>query len=270
MYPFLDIFGTQLHMTGIGIIICILTFLRATKRYARFYDIDRSEFGKRVPAYLIVIYFVSQYVWYLIGDFVIIPSTRHQLLSYISPADYTFHLVGIVIAIWWCVRHFLSSIADPHTHVRWIDTRFLSMMRACIPLGFFLLLWDNFIWEPSDGYLSISAFHPESNVARYDTVMPLGLYLSCIALVLLLITKILRARRPQMRGYGFVWWVVFLCMVCLLILFQAYPRHLVFSLIKTRDIKNIALLWAVWVIVWKYFRVYHFYTNLRLHTDQRQ
>jgi len=263
MYPFLDIFGIQLHMTGIGIIVFVLVFLWASRRYARHYELNRTGFWTYLPIYAIFIYFVSQYTWYLIGDFVIFPTSWYQLLSYISPAWYTFHLVGIVIALWLCVRHFFSVVTDPHKQVRWIDTWFLSMMRACIPLGLFLLLGDNFIGQPSEANIVVSSFHPDSNMARYDTVIPLGMYLSLISLLLLMITKILRVKKPNIRWYGIIWWIVFLLLACLLLLFQVYPRHLVALFVKTRDIKNYTLLAAVLVIVRKYIREYHFYTQLK-------
>jgi len=253
MYPFIDIFGTQIHMTGVWIIVFVLTFLRWTKKYATNHGLDRWLFWKNIPLYLIVIYFLSQYLRYLIGDFVIFPLSRNQLLAYISPADYTFHMVWLVIWCAFAVMHFLPQVEDKERQIARIDTRFLSFMLACIPLWVFLLLWDNFIWNPSDTSLGIAAFHPESRVAAYDTVLPLGIYLSLLALSMFLVTKILRVKKPNLTGYWFAGWVIFLVLFCLLILFQEYTRHLVVWFVKTRDIKNYTLLLAAWHI-WRTYK----------------
>lgn len=265
MYPFINIFETQIHMTWLGIIIAGIVFLFSLKRYATYYGLDWKSFRLQVPLYLIIIYFFSQYMWYLIEDFVVFPLNWSQLLAYISPEGYTFHLVGILIASAGIALHFFSNqVTDPQKQVRRIDAWFLSAMLACIPLGFFLLLGDNFIWQAVDGGMYITPFHPDSRVVAYGKVMPLGIYLSLFALILFLATKIIRIKKTQLKWYGIVWWIIFLLWLCLLILFQEYPRHLVFWFLwKTRDIKNIILIWAAWWLLRSYRKIYSSFVHLQ-------
>ena len=263
MYPFINAFGTELHMTWIWIVIFILVFLRRTKKYITTFQGDRSLFSKLFPLYLLVLYLVSSYTRYAIEEFVFFPTSITQILAYISPFEYKFHLIWLIIWCARCIWHFFRQVRDTNMQLKWIDARFLWAMRACIPLGIFLLLWDTFIGQPTDGSIFVSAFHPESNVASFDKVIPLWLYLSFVALLLLIWTKILRYKKAQLRWYGLIGWIVFLLMFCFLILFQEYARRLVFKLLgKTRDIRNIVLLCTSWYLIRKYKHTYEFFAQL--------
>ncbi len=267
MYPFIDILGTQIHMTWIGILVFLFVFLIRTKRYIKQFDENRHMFRIKIPLYIIVMYLVSSYARYLIEEFVVFPMSLRQFMAYLSPFEYKFHLIGLTGAIWWCVWDFFKGIQDTNTQLKWIDAWFLAAMRACIPLGIFLLLWDTFIGQPTDWSIFVSSFHPDSKLATYNKVIPLSLAISLVSLVLLLITKILRLQKPQIRWYGLIWWIVFLITLCIIILFQEYTRHLVVKFLgKTRDINNYMLIGAAIFLIWKYKTKYAFFSNLKLKT----
>jgi len=264
MYPFINALWTQFHMTWIGIIIFLAVFLRRTKLKITKFQGDRSVFWKHVPMYVVIIYLASSYARYLIEELVIIPTSLNQIMAYISPYEYKFHLVWLIWGIGRCVWHFFQHVQDTNMQLKWIDSRFLAAMWWCIPLGIFLLLGDTFIGQPADSGIFVSAFHPDSKLATYDTVIPLGLYLSLLWLLLLFGTKILRYNKTQLRWYGLVWWILFLVLFSFLILFQEYARHIVFKVFdKTRDIRNIVLLASAWFIYWKYRTKYSFFSQLQ-------
>lgn len=262
MYPFLDIFWTQIHMTWVGVICFLLVFLVVTKYQAKRSWLDRKLFWSYVPYYLLVIYFVSSYMWYAIEEFIFFPLSLRQIMLYISPYEYTFHLVWIVISVALCVSHFFGIVKDKYKQVSWVDTRFYAAMLAFFPLGIFLLLGDNFVWIPQSWGISVSTFHPESKWVAYDSVIPLWLYLSLIALVSLWCKKMRTLRYPQSTGWGFIWWSGFLFFLSILLLFQEYPRHLVVSFLgATWDIKNYVLLIAMWAMMWLYRTIYVFFVT---------
>ena len=264
MYPFIDILGTQIHMTWIGILVFLFVFLIRTRRYIKQFDENRSSFWVKVPLYILVIYFVSSYAWFLIEEFIVFPMSLRQFMAYISPFEYKFHLVGIIWAIGWCVRDFFKWIQDTNVQLKRIDAWFLAAMWACVPLGIFLLLGDTFIGQPTDWSIFVSSFHPDSKLATYNKVIPLALAISLVSLVFLLITKILRLKKPQIRWYWLIGWILFLIAVCIIILFQEYTRHLVVKFLwKTRDLNNYVLLVSAGFLIRKYKTKYAFFSNLK-------
>lgn len=89
---------------------------------------------------------------YLLGSYIdfvlqgnIIPITSNQLLGLITPYGYKFHFVGIAIGAALSIRYFLKNIARIENRKLYIDVLFFGVSAAMIPLGFFLLLGDDFI-----------------------------------------------------------------------------------------------------------------------------
>lgn len=254
MYPYITLFDTQIHMTGLGIIIWILTFLWTWRKYASKYQLNRAAFAKHIPLYLIGLYLLAQYVWYFFSDFTIIPTSGTDIMSYLSPNGYTLHLVWILV--WWIAiaRRFLRSQNAQQRHW-WIATRLLSTLWWCIPLWLLLLLWDHFIGSPANR--GISAFHADSKLAGYDTVIPLGLILSTRSALVLWLMKYLRTSWDHPRKFAYLWRAIFLFGISTILLFQEYPRHLVFTLGKTRDIKNYVLLILAWYFLWQHTKIWN-------------
>ncbi len=263
MYPFLDVLWTQIHMTGLWIIIFVAVFLWGIRSYWKQYWLSTDLFIKYVPLYILCIYLFGTYFWYLIEEWIFFPLNLEQLMRYISPYEYSFHLIGIVVGSRISLRHFFSQMKDKNKIIKRVDVFFLSAMIWTVPFWIFLLLWDSFIGSPIDTWFYISALQPESKVATYDTVIPLWLYVSFTAMLLYVITKIIRVKIPNIRGYGFYWRTLFIFLICLIILFQEYPRRLVISFLwKTRDIKNYTLIFVCGLLIREYKKTYSFFSNV--------
>lgn len=266
MYPFLDVLWTQIHMTWLWIIIFVVVFLRWIRSYGKQLWVETKAFLKFVPLYIIFIYLFGTYFRYLIGQWIFFPTTLQQIMRYISPYDYSFHLVWIMVWIRISLRHFFSTMRDKNKQTKRIDIFFLSTMVAMIPFWIFLLLWDSFIWSPTESGFHISALQPESKVATYDAVIPLGLYVSLSALILYVLTKIIRVKFTNLRWFWLYWSILFIFLFSIILLFQEYPRHVViWFLWKTWDIKNYALFFVCWILIREYKKTYSFFSNVDAH-----
>lgn len=64
-----------------------------------------------------------------------------------------------------------------------IDCIFVGMMNAIIVLGLFLVIGDDMIGRSTESWIGIYAFTPMSEVAKFNKVYPVGLFLSAAALI---------------------------------------------------------------------------------------
>jgi len=264
MFPEIILFWLQIPMTGIWILVFLITFYFMTKRYAKEFQLPFQRFSENFPMYMIIIYIISSYTRYFLDSRRIFPLSRDQVLEYISPVGYEFHLIWIVIWFIFCGIHFLSEQADKHIHLKRIDTRFLALSVSIIPLGIFLLLGDNFIWVETNARYGISALTLESALSTYGGIVPLWIFISLLGVFLYLWTKLWRLYQPQVRWYGLRWLATFLLILCIIILFQIYPRHAVMSLLWTTwDVKNYILIMSSWRFVWLALDVYNHFSYLK-------
>ena len=65
-------------------------------------------------------------------------------------------------------------------------------MHACIVLGVFLVLGDDMIGRSTESWFGIYALTPLSEVAKFNKVYPVGIFLSISALVSYLSSYILK------------------------------------------------------------------------------
>jgi hypothetical protein len=54
-----------------------------------------------------------------------------------------------------------------------IDALFVSMMMGICLMGIFLVLGDDVVGLSTDSWMGIYAFTPDSNVAKYNAVIPI-------------------------------------------------------------------------------------------------
>ncbi len=224
-------------MTWLWIIAFLATFLFITAREARWRWLSFQSFLQFVPLYILIIYLSGSYFYYLFESFVLFPLSINQLLLYISPYQYSFSSVWIIlwILLWW--RKFLKN---KEKRTARLHSFFYGLIRWLVPLGFFLLLWDNFIWLPTEWWFYVSAIRHDSNLAIYDKVIPLGFYLSLLGLlwgsIMFLIHRTLSLR------HIYLCYAITSFALSILFIFQQYPRRLVFTLWwTTMDSKQIVL-----------------------------
>ena len=235
-----------------------------TRKYALESQLPFWRFAEHFPMYMIIIYILSSYFWYFINYKRIFPLTIEQVLQYISPVWYEFHLVWIILWFALCGVHFLSAQQDKNIHLKRIDSWFLALGVALVPLGIFLLLWDNFIGIESTAWYSISALTIESELSTFGSVLPIGMLLSLLGVGMYLGTKFWRLHQPQVRWYGLRWLAIFLLILCGILLLQMYPRHAVMSIFGiTRDIKNYVVVVTAWWLLWLAMDVYSHFSYIK-------
>lgn len=225
MYPYLEIFGVSLYMTGIGIVISCIVFLVTAWVLCKKYHQDFIKLFNWLPWLLIPVYILGLYVSFILQGGGIIPPS----LSFLSPHGYNFSFIGILLGCFVSILFFLRQFRRNETKKIWIDILFFSFCNAMIPLGVFLLLGDNFIGMPYWGALSVRALIPESELVKYGTVYPVGLFLSlwCLAINVVITIRKLLTKKVGIWIWGFI--MIFILFI-LLLPFRNYPAHGVISL----------------------------------------
>jgi hypothetical protein len=240
MYHYITIGDIKIYMTWLGILLTLAVFTFTLRRYLHAYKLEHSFIRKRLPLYGIALYLFSTYTWYAIESFVIIPLSWKQLLMYFSPTEYRFHLVWILIACLGIGRDTLRHVPIPQ-HEKWLDSLFHSITIACIPLGIFLLLGDNFIGMTTDTSYFVTAIRPDSNMAVYGKVFPLWLMVSVWWLACHVAANIFADTTKRKDVWK--WFAIFSLWLIAITMLQQYPRHLVMSLgTVIFDIKQYVLL----------------------------
>ncbi len=225
MYPYVQLFGMKLYMTGIGIVFASVVLLITAWTLARKYHQEFMKLFNWLPRLLIPTYVLGLYVSFVLESGSFLPTS----ISFLSPYGYNFHLVGVAFAAFVSILLFLKQFRRNETKKIWIDILFFSFINAIIVLGVFLVLGDNFIGKQYGGALSVRALIPESTLVKYGSVYPLGIFLSLGALVINVIITLwkLIAKRAGLGLWGFIF--LFLLFLGLLP-FWNYPAHGVFSL----------------------------------------
>lgn len=245
MYPFLQLGWLQLYTMWIWIILCIIFFIVTLRRLSKKRGVNVDRFMRIFPRLLVVPYVLWSYSYYLIEQFVIFPTSRRQLLAYVSPANFEFHLIGLIVGILIVIFPWLQTMASAETRVRRVDVLYEACMLTLVPLGCFLLLGEQFIGKSTTSRLYVTAIQDQSIVAAHGHVIPLGILVAIIWLLSYVIFRWI-SRKPFYRpGLGYLGFGVFALLMALLVMYQIYPRHLVLGLglgNLSLDIKNYALI----------------------------
>lgn len=251
MYPYITLWSITLYMTWIGLLIGAVIFLLTTHWYAKKHSLDTTHFFGAFSLGVIIIYLLGTYTRYLIEDFVIFPIDWQYRVLYLSPYGYKFHFLGIVAGImtaWWL---FLKKVPTS-THNAWMSTLCHAFLLAMFPIWIWLVLGDNFIGKPIESGWYVSALLADSKVAAYDSVIPLGLYLTLFGVAGHLFLARREGKYKRYAGYR-GWGTIFLFLGILLI-FQQYARHIVFRIAwYAWDIKQYV---AFGVALWRYYQAW--------------
>lgn len=262
MFPTLQLRGFPLSMTWLGIVAFLIVFVIAARKRSHHLGLPFRELFRYLPGMIALAYLFWTRSRYAFEYFLLIPFSPQELLLYLSPYEFHFHFVGVIggLLIGW--RRFLKSqprerYLSRHTVI------FEASMLACIPLGIFLLFGDHFIGKPIETGIFVSAIDPLSKVAAYDTVIPLGIYLSCLAGLLYLFISVLHTwKRDTYRiflGFG-----LFFLWVGTLAIRQIYPRHLVMKFLwLTIDIKQYLCIGIALLSFWQHSKFHSFVSPLQ-------
>lgn len=136
MYPYVELFGMKLYMTGIGIVLACVVLLITAWTLARKYHQEFMKLFNWLPWLLIPTYILGLYVSFVFESGSFFPTS----LKFLSPYGYNFHLVGVVVACFASILLFLRQFRRNETKKIWIDILFFSFINAIIILGVFLLL----------------------------------------------------------------------------------------------------------------------------------
>lgn len=225
-------------MTWVWIVIAFLTFLIVSIYLTRRYHQNFWKFFYWMPILIILCYFFGSYVQFLF-DFGAFPANGAEFLALLSPYGYKFHFVGLLIGIVIAIVIFLQKIRRIENKKIWIDILFYSITLSLVPLGVFLLMWDNFIGNTTTTWLGIKSFHSESQWNKFNLVYPIGIFLSLAALLVAGYIRVIKKR----FGYGLLGFALLLVLIAIILLFQQYPRHGVVSIgSSVFDIKQYAAL----------------------------
>jgi hypothetical protein len=255
MYPFITLWWRHIEMTGLWFIVwlivfCIVCYIRSRQMNISFWDMFYA-----LPTMISIIYFTGSYTYFLLNTGHFIPHTIIEISQIIIPPNYNFHagwlILGIIISLIVYIYQKPSGIIRK----KWIDCLFISYMNGLIIFWLFLVLWDDMIWLSTTNRLWIYAMTPFSEVAKFNQVYPVGLFLSLAALLSSLYS-IFILRKKWQWWWGIGWFWVFFIMIGFILIFQNYPRHGVlqigWSLIDinqyiTRSVWILFILWHIWI-----------------------
>lgn len=252
MFPYITVFWMNIYMTWIWIFVSFLVFLTVSAYLIKKYHQDYLTFFYRVALMIVLTYFLGKYVQFAM-DFGPIPSSFEQFVALFSPYGYKFHFFWVAVWIWFAITRLMKKFKSNENKKIWMDILFFSFAFAIIPLWMFLLLWDNFIWKPTD-FMWMKALVSYSAWNKFSWVYPIGMWVSVWALISLVYTLVLR-RTKKKFWYGALWFVMLIIFTNIALLFQQYPRYLViwFGNI-TFDIKQYLSFFIIMYFLFQFYK----------------
>lgn len=253
MYPYIEIFGTQISMMVIGTIIATIIFLITARILTKRNHQDFLKLFYRLPWRIILSYILWRYTAFALETGIYFPNSLSQLITILSPQNFNFHFVWIIIASRICLTIFFSSIKRTENKKIRADIIFLSIANALIIFWIFITLWDSIIWKPTDSVFSIRALTDNSALTKFDGVYPIWLFISFWTLIIHVIVSILSIILRK-NGLWLRWLIWILIILNIAFLFQSYPRYWLITIWWTSfDIKQycsfiIIILWIITAI----------------------
>jgi len=251
MFPYISLWWINIYMTGLGIVVALVTFICISRYFCRKYSIQFWRLFYRLPRAIILMYACGSYVHFVLRDW-LFPTSRQQILSLISPYGYKFHFIGIILGLGIAIRLFFKEIKRLENKKVYSDVMFFAMTGALIPLGLFLLLGDDFIGKSTNSLRGVQALQSESALNKFSAVYPIWLVLS-IGAAIVYASMAIRKRITKQMGIGFLGFVYLLIVLNIVLLYQQYPRYGIIPFWEyTLDIKQYVSILAMAIC----FRVY--------------
>lgn len=229
MFPFVEVFGIKLYLTGIGIVVAFLTFIMSSYISSKRYNQSFSKIFLWLPLPIILMYILWLYFSFVLKGGNFFPHGIETFIQLFSPYGYHFNLIGVLLGFFLAIWIFMKGVKRKESKKIWFDIFFQAFINAVIVLWLFLLLGDNFLGRAHEGWMSVKSMHLESKLNKYNGVYPLGIFLSLGALLLnILITlfKIIKKR----TGIGILGFALFNLLLLVLLPFWNTPRHIVIAI----------------------------------------
>lgn len=229
MFPYITLWWAKIYMTGFGIVIWFIIFLGISYYLIKKYHQDFWKFFYRLPLLTILIYLIWVYVDFAL-TISIFPRNRNEFLMLISPYWYKFHFAWILIWIMIAFKIFFKKIKRNENKKIRIDIFFYSIWLSMIPIGIFLLLWDNFIGKSCHEFICIKPLNIESELNKFNWVFPAWLFISIWAFISVFLTWMLR-RKKQQFWLWIIWFIILIIITNIVIMvFQNYPKYWTISI----------------------------------------
>lgn len=254
MYPFIELWGLKLYMTWLWIVISLVIFIFSVRYLTKKMNKDFYSFFYRVPILLIFVYLLGVYFQFVFDYQMVIPSSWSQLLDMLNPYGYNFSFIGVVLWYFISIYVFIAWIDKQENKKMRIDILFFSTVISLIPLGVFMLLWDDVIGKSTEWIFAIKALHPDSNLNKFQWVYPIWAFISIISLLTLAIVYFVR-QKVKKFGIGLLGFSLLLFFVNIILQFQSYPRFWVVSFGEiTLDVKNyisfLIIMICMYIYIW--------------------
>jgi len=228
MYPYFELFWKEVSVVLIGIIISFIIFLITSRNLTKKNHQDFLKLFYRLPGWIILSYILWRYITFSLETWIYFPSSISNIITILSPQNFNFHFVGLLIASRICSVLFFSNIKRTENKKIRIDILFISIANALIILWLFLTLWDTIIWKQTDSIFAIRALSDNSALTKFDWVYPIWLFMSFWILIIHIIITVLSIvlKKNWLWMRGIIWILIVLNIV---FLFQSYPRYWVIS-----------------------------------------
>ncbi len=229
MYPYFELFGKQISMMTIGLIISLIIFLITARILTKRNHQDFLKLFYRLPIRIILSYILWRYIAYSLETWIYFPKSTSTLLTILSPQNFNLHFVWLLLATWICFLIFFSSVKRTENKKIWIDILFFSIANSLIIFWIFLTLWDSIIWAPTNSIFAIRALTDNSNLTKFDGVYPIWLFISFWVLIVHIIVSMLNI--VFKKNWFWMRWLIWILIVFnIVFLFQSYPRHWLITL----------------------------------------
>ena len=215
-------------MMFVGVIIAAIVFLVTAWVLTKRNHQDFLKLFYWLPWWVILSYILWRYISFFLETGIYIPSSLSNLLTILSPQNFDFHFVWILIATCICFVMFFSSIKRTENKKIRADILFLSIANALIVLWIFITLWDSIIWKPTESTFAIRALADNSALTKFDGVYPVWLFISFWVLIVHILISILSIilKKNGLWMWGLIWILIVLNIA---FLFQSYPRYWIIS-----------------------------------------
>ncbi len=228
MYPIITIGSQQISMTWLGRIVGLAVFLIAVYHICPKKNLQFRKIFYWLPIPIISSYLLGSYVSFFLTRGQFFPFTRQEFGIILSPFNFEFHYVGILLGIILAIYIFFRDIHSKKEQYKRIETLSQAVAWSLIPLWVFLVLGDHFIGVPSMRWWETF----RGDISRRSTlgkVAPIGIMISITGLVSWLIYALLKQRNKDINR-GYILFCMLLVGIAITLIFQHSPKYWVLKI----------------------------------------